>query len=402
MSTRKLAQLVAAGALIVLSFHGLAQHNAKSASLVIYGPSGPSPAVNEAAVVFSARHGVDIDVRSGPIDSWIERAAEDADLIYSSAQFMMSRFLRSEALKLVPESVRPLYIRPSVVLVRPDNPKNIQDFPDLLRPGVRVMVVEGSGQTGLWEDMAGKLGSLETLRTLRKNISYCAPTSDDAMVVWKTRDDIDVWITWNIWHMPLRDRAKLIVVSPEYRIYRQCSIALTARSNANPLASSFMEFLASPEGADIFASWGWLTTEPDARPVVRGTDIAAVCRVDRDKWKNGLGEGLLDVRAVLNDYERIGIPTEEVHISAVFDGAAAYWLLRDGAYAIVRPQEKYNPNKAIVDELIKMGVRLEMCGKTMQQNGWKESDLLPGVVLVPAAHPRIIDLQLQGYAYIRF
>ena len=46
------------------------------------------------------------------------------------------------------------------------------------------MVVEGSGQTGLWEDMGGKLGDVTTLRKLRANIVYFAPTSDDAMKAW--------------------------------------------------------------------------------------------------------------------------------------------------------------------------------------------------------------------------
>jgi len=381
---------------------GLTQQGPKKPTLVLYGPSGPSPAISDVATAFSARHDVTVDVRSGPVDAWIEQAPEDADLIYSSAEFMMARFLRTESLNLDRDSVATLYIRPSVLLVRPDNPKGIRDLPDLLKPGMRVMVVEGSGQTGLWEDMGGKLASVQALRTLRANIVYFAPTSDDAMKAWKTRDDIDAWITWNIWYMPLRDRAKLVVVSPEYRIYRQCSIALTTRGRAKPLASLFVEFLTSKDGAEIFSSWGWMTSDPQSRPLVHSTDIAAVCRVDSDAWEDGIGKGLNDVRTVLADYERVGIPATEVHISAVFERNAAYWLLRDSAYTTVKPDESYNPNKAIVDELVRLGVRLEMCGKTMQQHGWRESDLLPGVVVVPAAHPRIIDLQLQGYAYIRF
>jgi|GEM_PF-110488 len=402
MSKRGLVMLTSVGVLLALSVANVAQQRSTQATLVLYGPSGPSPAINDAATAFSARHDIHVEVRSGPVDTWIDQAAKDADLVYSSAEFMMSRFLQTENLRLDPDSVTPLYIRPSVVLVRPGNPKNIQDFPDVMRPGIRVMVVEGSGQTGLWEDMAGKVGSVHTLRALRRNIVHFAPTSDDAMNQWKERDDIDAWITWNIWYMPLRDRAKLIMVSPDFRIHRQCSIAITNRGKARPVASLFIDFLTSPKGTEIFKSWGWMEPDTSNRPTVLTTDICAVCRIDSDDWQEGLGRGLLDVRSMLAEYERIGIPAAEVHISAVFDGEAAYWLLRDASYATVKPDEPYNPNKGVVDELHRLGVSLEMCAQTMAERGWKKEDLLPGVVVVPAAYPRIIDLQLQGYAYIRF
>jgi intracellular sulfur oxidation DsrE/DsrF family protein len=37
-----------------------------------------------------------------------------------------------------------------------------------------------------------------------------------------------------------------------------------------------------------------------------------------------------------------------------------------------------------------------------QQNGVKRSELMPGVKLVAGAFPRLIDLQVQGFAYIKF
>lgn len=46
--------------------------------------------------------------------------------------------------------------------------------------------------------------------------------------------------------------------------------------------------------------------------------------------------------------------------------------------------------------------KLELCKSTMQSHGWTGKDVLPGVRIVVGAYPRIIDLQLRGYAYIRF
>jgi len=314
----------------------------------------------------------------------------------------MSRFVGIDKLRIDAASITPLYLRPSVILVRPKNPKGIRDFPDLLNPGVRVMVVTGSGQTGLWEDMAGKLGDIRTVRDLRRNIVYFAPDSDDAMRTWKQRGDIDAWITWNIWYLPLRDSAQLIPVSGNYRIYRQSSIALTARGRERPLARAFLHHLTSPEGARIFESWGWMPPGSDTGPLTVNTDICAVCRVDHDSWKDGIGEGIAHVRELIDDYERLGIPPGEVHISAVFDGDAAYWLLTDKAYAAHRPNESFNPNSVAVHRLIELGVSIELCGKTMRERGWQPQDIIPGVKVVVGAHPRIIDLEQKGYAYLRF
>ena len=390
------------GVLLIGGPGGNTSEPTKIEPLILYGPSGPSPAINESAVAFTSLLGVPVEVRSGPTEQWMERAVQDADLIYSSAEFMMSAFLRTEALHLDADTVTGLYIRPSVILVRPNNPKGITDFPDVLKPEVRVMVVEGSGQTGLWEDMAGKLGNVTTLRKLRANIVYFAPTSDDAMKAWKERTDIDAWITWNIWHMPIRDQAKLIPVGREYRVYRQCSIALTERGKAKPSARQFVDFLTSVDGARIFHSWGWLTTSSDSRPLTVNSDICAVCPIDSDEWKEGYGRGLLDLKALLADYERLGIPSWEVHISAVFHGEAAYWLLRDAAYARTPRGSLNNPNAPLVRELQSLGVSVELCAKAMEERGWTKEDVLPGVRVIPGAIPRVIDLQQQGYAYLRF
>ena len=52
--------------------------------------------------------------------------------------------------------VEPLYLRPLSILVRPGNPKSIKGLRDLFRPVYRVIVVNGVGQNGVWEDATGR------------------------------------------------------------------------------------------------------------------------------------------------------------------------------------------------------------------------------------------------------
>jgi len=371
--------------------------------LRLYGAVGPSPAIEEAAMVFGRRNDVTVKVVSGPRHIWRDKAVVDADLMFSDADFMMSEYAHSMGLGIDEDSITPLYLRPSALLVRPGNPKGIGDFPDLVRPGINVMVVNAAGQTGLWEDMAGKLEDIRTIRALRKNIVLFAADSDEAMKMWKLRDDIDVWITWNTWHIPLRDRAQVVLPSRTFRVLRQSSIALTARGKDKPMARKFIDFLASAEAAAIFDSWGWVASKAGSSPITLDTDIAFVCPIQEDKWdeKLGVGAGLANTRRVVEEYKAIGIRVEELHVSAVLQGAAAYWLLNDEAYRDARGgAEGANPNKAIIRELIDNGVSMEMCGLTMKEHGWTKKDLLPDVKVVPAFYPRVIDLELQGYGVV--
>jgi accessory colonization factor AcfC len=387
--------------LLVLGAIGVADVSA--ADLIrVYGSEGPSPAIHEAAIAFQESNDVKVEVVSGPVTQWLEQAKADADVVFCSASFMMSDLVRAGELQIDPSSVTPLYMRPSAILVRPGNPKGIRDFPDLLEPGMRVMVVTGSGQTGLWEDMAGQQGDIRTIRTFRKNVVLFAPNSDTAQKTWKVRDDIDAWVTWNIWYLPLHDHADLVPVSDDYVVHRQCNVALTQQGRGKPSAARFIEFLASPEGARIFKSWDWITPSAKPDPLTVRTDVAVVCRVDQDESINGIGAGLIGVQRLVQGYKAAGIPDHQLHVTAVVHDGAAYWVLQDEPYRLFTKQDEGNPNTAIIRELVELGVRVELCARTMQDNGWTKDDILPGVKIVPDAYPRIADLQLQGYAYLRF
>jgi accessory colonization factor AcfC len=223
-----------------------------------YGPGGPAPAVKEAAAVFGKAHGVAVEVTAGPTDTWIGKARDDADVIYSGAEYMMTDFVKAMEGRIDESSIVPLYLRPSAILVRPGNPKGIKDLPDLARPGTKVLVVQGAGQTGMWEDMAGKQGDIGLVRALRKNIALHAGNSALAKQAWTDRPELDAWIIYNIWQVANPKLADLVPVSQAYVVYRDCGVGLTARGKGQPLAVQFAQFLQSKEGAAIFKKWGWI------------------------------------------------------------------------------------------------------------------------------------------------
>ena len=391
-----LVVVVAVGFLI--GFDGEAQ--AADNTLHLYGPSGASPAIREAAIVFEGMRDVHVDIVSGPAETWIDRARENADLVYSGAEFLMAEWARDEALGIDQRTITPLYLRSSIVFARPGNPHEIKEFSDLLEPGLRIMIVNPSGELGLWEDMAEKLKDVRTFRTLRRNISVFAVDSDEAVKVWKTSPEIDVWITWDIWFTPLRDQAEMITLGEDHQVPHQCGIALTRRGMAKSVAQEFVDFLVSRHGVDIFASWGWDRGDNAYYAIAVPRDICAVCKIEENKEQQELGEGLVELRGLLKDYADRGVSPERIHICAVFTGGAAQWLLNDQQYAKVSADA--NPNRQLVRELAQLGVSIELSSQTIEANGWGADDLLPEVKVVPGEAPRIADLQNQGFAYLKF
>lgn len=246
-------------ACLLLSLFSLSNTNSAFAQDVIrvFGPGGPAPAIKEAAATFGKQYGVSVEVTAGPTPEWIDKARQDGDVIYSGSETMMTDFTVAMEGRIVPETITPLYLRPLAILVRPGNPKRITGVKDLLTPGIKILVVNGAGQNGAWEDMAGRKGSIDTVRKFRSNIVSYAKNSADARTTWTSTPDIDVWLIWNIWQVANPKLADVVPIEPDYAIYRDTGVGLTRQGTAKPVARQFVDFLKSREGARIFKKWGW-------------------------------------------------------------------------------------------------------------------------------------------------
>src|SRR3569623_163744 len=198
-------------------------------TLFVYGPGGPAPAMKEAASAFEKVTGNKVEVTAGPTGQWLTKAKTDADIIYSGSETMMTAFVNALEGQLSHFDVTPLYLRPMAMLVRPGNPKGVKGFKDLLQPGLKILVVNGAGQNGVWEDVAGRKGDIESVKALRKNIVAYTGSSADAKKVWTEQTNIDVWLIWNIWQVSTPKLADVVAIEPEYAIYRDAGVAATNR-----------------------------------------------------------------------------------------------------------------------------------------------------------------------------
>jgi accessory colonization factor AcfC len=226
-------------------------------ALKVYGPGGPAPAMKELAAAFAKAKGIEVDVTAGPTPNWLAQAKSDAHVIFSGSENMMLGFVSAFDGQIEQKTIEPLYLRPATILVRKGNTKAITGIRDLTKPGMKVLVTEGAGQVGMWEDVAGRTGDVALLKTFRANIVEFAANSGLALKSWKEKPEIDAWLIWNHWQIANPDVADQVAVEPDLTIWRSTSVALTKRGTELPNASAFVAFLTSPEGTAVFKKWGW-------------------------------------------------------------------------------------------------------------------------------------------------
>jgi len=235
------------------------KYSPKDGIIRIYGAGGPQTAIIRAAKVFEKETGNKVVVKFGPESKWTAEAQADADIIWGTAEQSMTAFLQTYT-EFKSENVEPIYLRPAAIAVQKGNPKHIRGIKDLLKPGMRIVVVEGAGVyntsgTGVWEDVVGRTGNLEDLKEFRKNIINYAMGSGAGFKAFK-EENADAWITWNYWVITHPEQADLVEIEPDRAIYRDLTVVTNNKADAE--AKEFIKFLKSPSAEEIFKSEGWI------------------------------------------------------------------------------------------------------------------------------------------------
>ncbi len=227
---------------------------AEPPTLRVYGPGGPLTPVRACAERFARARGVAVTVDGGPEERWIEKAAADGDLVFSAAEHTLSDLMRRRPGLVDPATRTSLYERRAAILVRRGNPKKLHSLGDLARGGVKLIDVNGAGQVGLWEDLAGRHG---LIAGLQRNIALSVSNTAEAIAAWRNQPELDAWITFASWHDRLRDEADLVELPASERLYRGTPVALLARTRQRALGLAFVEFLKSEECHALFRAAGW-------------------------------------------------------------------------------------------------------------------------------------------------
>ncbi|MFH0298568.1 DsrE family protein [Bradyrhizobium sp. 31Argb] len=90
----------------------------------------------------------------------------------------------------------------------------------------------------------------------------------------------------------------------------------------------------------------------------------------------------------------------ESDVVAVFHTNAGHVTLHDAAYNADRNISTGNPHKDLLEDLMKRGVRVELCGATAKAHHWGNTDLLPGIPVNTDAMARTVQLVQEGFIKI--
>ena len=225
-------------------------------TLFVYGAGGPKPPMMECAKYFQNETKIPVKIIAGPMKQWKEKAEKNASLLFSGSDYMMNDFVRAFPQNYIDSnSILPLYFRKLGMVVRKGNPQKINSIQDLAKKNIKILVVDGAGLTGTWEDVFAKSKNIELYRTMRKNISYSAENSGQAEKKWNEDPRLDVWITWNSWQILHKKDSDFVTLPKKNEIKRSCGIVLTQWENEN--AKKFYHFLQSNKAHDIFKKWSW-------------------------------------------------------------------------------------------------------------------------------------------------
>ncbi len=192
--------------------------------------------------------------------------AYDIDAISAQA-----RLLPADWATKLPDHSTP-YTSTIVFLVRKGNPRNIQNWDDLVKPGISVVVPNPKTSGGArWAYLAAYAYALETfnhdngkardfIRRLYKNVPVLDSGARGATVTFAQRDIGDVLLAWeNEAHLALKEFGddKFEIVTPPLSILAEPPVAVVTknarRHGTTSVATAYLEYLYSDEGQEIAA-----------------------------------------------------------------------------------------------------------------------------------------------------
>lgn len=233
-------------------------------TIVAFCGAASEPALEEAARAFEKKTEIKVELHfsgSGTMLSEMKISKRGDLYIPGSPDYIY--MAEGEGL-IDPQTVEIIAYLVPAISVQKGNPKNIRALEDLTKPGVRVGI-------GNPEAVCVGLYAVEVLEynhlldQVQKNIvthaESCSKTA--ALIGLKEADAIIGWDVFSKWNP---DTTETVYLKPE-QIPRLAYVpaAISTYSEDRKSAQEFIDFLVSKDGQAIFARWGYITTEEEAR-----------------------------------------------------------------------------------------------------------------------------------------
>ena len=141
----------------------------------------------------------------------------------------------------------------------------------------------------------------------------------------------------------------------------------------------------------LIKGYGKIATVSAAPTLPAGELFKVAFDVAEPGAQGGINRSFDTVARFLNMHNAAGVPASNIQLAVVVHGGAHRDLLDNAAHG------GDNPNAELVEQLVKHGVQLYLCGQTAAYYGVQADDLLPGAVLSLSAMTAHAQLQQRGY-----
>ena len=130
---------------------------------------------------------------------------------------------------------------------------------------------------------------------------------------------------------------------------------------------------------------------------VKMTNVRTVYSIGALAFEGDLPASIFHLQLIEGDITDWNAKSEVI---AVFHTNAGHVTLHDNSYNADRNIATGNPYRELVQDLMKRGVQIELCGATAKAHGWGNADLLPGINVNTDAMARTTQLVQAGFVKI--
>ena len=106
--------------------------------------------------------------------------------------------------------------------------------------------------------------------------------------------------------------------------------------------------------------------------------------------------GMLDYAARMYNLHRYaGVPKENIELAILVYAGSTPMVMANPTYS--KRFEQVNPNSALLDELLRNGIQVIVCGQSMMKQDLLPEDIYPGVRMAVSRFTATTDLIEKGY-----
>ena len=229
------------------------------ATIFLYAGAALKPALEELTEAFRAKTGSRVECDYGGSGMIISRVrlSKRGDLFMPGEKWYVDQAAQDG---LVASQKNVCYFVP-VILVQKGNPKNVKTLADLARPGLRLGL--GNPKVCQIGRASEQLFAKNNIAkdAIEKNVAFSSVTVSE-LGLQVTMGQLDATVVWDATAAFYADKADAIAIPPAANEVSSVAVAILKFSEQPALAQEFVDFLASPDGQEIFRKQHFTTELP--------------------------------------------------------------------------------------------------------------------------------------------